>query len=104
MNTPVADQAVAIFRVDMPAAPDLGYPEAGSAFFVSLDGERFYPTDTDPTHAALPALQAFWDSCQVTEPDHEGVRHGVIAASRRYLRLLRWPVTELRWERPEAQP
>ena len=97
-TTPVV---VSIFRVDMPAAPEIGYPEPGSSWFISLDGEKFYEAGTDVTTAPLEALQAFWAECEPRYDPEAKVTHCRVHATVAYVRGLRhngWAVTEIAWE------
>lgn len=97
-----ATATVSIIRTDLPANPSLGYPEPGSVWWTSLDGETFYPAGTDTSTAPLADLQEFWSRARGQgAPDADGKTWGYIGAYRSYIhqsaRESGWPVTELEW-------
>lgn len=98
----MAEGNIVILRVDLPAAPDLGYPEPGSVWFTSLDGEAFYPADGDTSVAPPEEVKRFWARCHDGVPmpeEGEGLVRCAIGADRAYIRASAarngWTLTEL---------
>jgi hypothetical protein len=99
-----ATPPVLLYKVELPAMlPD--FPDPGTSFFVSLDGEKFYETSTDVTTAPLEALQEFWAACEPRYDPALKVTHLHVHATARYVRSLAhngWPVTEIAWQGASA--